>query len=303
MPRLNFKNNSFTFLAEALTDVQVSFAVVDASALPAVPFRVTLLDGVSKSDAVVEIIEVGAKDTGTNVLSSVLRGREGTVAVAHASGMRVENRLTADAHGELADSANLTTHTGTETAGVHGSASAATANKLIHRDAAGRAKVVAPSAEDDIALKSNVTTVQANLTAHSRNTFAFLSSVEGTLVNNKQIKVTFNGTATRPFMAIAKFIGRSISPTSTGRMAVIFKAFSFFLDSSGIVTELSNNILHTLGFVEAEVNIVNATSNQFDLIIKSPASIAFDMPYWELKVELIAATDVSFVSLTIEDIP
>ena len=109
MPRLNFKNNSFTFLAEAITDVQTSFTVVDASALPAVPFRVTLLDGASKSDAAVEIIEVGAKDTGTNVLSSVLRGREGTVAAAHASGNRMENRLTAATAIDYADKYGITT--------------------------------------------------------------------------------------------------------------------------------------------------------------------------------------------------
>jgi len=42
--------------------------------------------------------------------------------------------------------------------GIHGAVSAATASKIIIRDAAGRAKVVAPSAEDDIALKLTVTT-------------------------------------------------------------------------------------------------------------------------------------------------
>ena len=41
---------------------------------------------------------------------------------------------------------------------------AATADKIILRDASGRAKVIAPSTESDIALKSNVTTVQSNLT-------------------------------------------------------------------------------------------------------------------------------------------
>jgi len=41
--------------------------------------------------------------------------------------------------------------------GIHGAVSAATASKLLIRDAAGRAKVVAPAAESDIALKSNVT--------------------------------------------------------------------------------------------------------------------------------------------------
>jgi len=44
------------------------------------------------------------------------------------------------------------------TTGIHGSTSAATVSTLMARDAAGRAKVVAPSAESDIALKSTVTT-------------------------------------------------------------------------------------------------------------------------------------------------
>jgi len=51
----------------------------------------------------------------------------------------------------------LKTHVDAST-DVHGAVSAATASKIIIRDAAGRAKVVAPSAEEDIALKSNVTT-------------------------------------------------------------------------------------------------------------------------------------------------
>ena len=50
------------------------------------------------------------------------------------------------------------------TAGIHGAVSAATASKIIIRDAAGRAKVAAPSAADDIALLSNVT---AEATARS----------------------------------------------------------------------------------------------------------------------------------------
>lgn len=53
---------------------------------------------------------------------------------------------------------------------AHGAVSAATPSTIIVRDAAGRAKVVAPSAEDDIALKSNVTTVAGDLTTHTSNT-------------------------------------------------------------------------------------------------------------------------------------
>ena len=49
---------------------------------------------------------------------------------------------------------------------VHSATSAATANRIMMRDAAGRAKVAAPSASDDIARKSEVDTVQTNLTNH-----------------------------------------------------------------------------------------------------------------------------------------
>ena len=43
------------------------------------------------------------------------------------------------------------------TTGIHGAVSIATPSTLIIRDVAGRAAVAAPSAETDIALKSNVT--------------------------------------------------------------------------------------------------------------------------------------------------
>ena len=59
-------------------------------------------------------------------------------------------------------SANTTT--------AHGAVSTATASKVVVRDASARAKVAAPSAEDDIALKSNVTTVAGDLTTHTENT-------------------------------------------------------------------------------------------------------------------------------------
>lgn len=49
---------------------------------------------------------------------------------------------------------------------THGATSAATANRIIIRDASGRAKVAAPSATDDIARKDTVDTVQADLDAH-----------------------------------------------------------------------------------------------------------------------------------------
>ena len=49
-----------------------------------------------------------------------------------------------------------TNHADLET-GIHGAVSVATADKLLIRDAYGRARVSAPSAEEDIALKATVT--------------------------------------------------------------------------------------------------------------------------------------------------
>lgn len=51
---------------------------------------------------------------------------------------------------------DLPTHV-TNTTTAHGAVSAATASKIIIRDGSGRAKVVAPSAADDIALLSTTT--------------------------------------------------------------------------------------------------------------------------------------------------
>ena len=67
---------------------------------------------------------------------------------------------------DFAADADLDAHIADEAAPVHGSAAAATANKLIHRDAAGRAKIVAPAASDDIAQKAQADAVQTNLDSH-----------------------------------------------------------------------------------------------------------------------------------------
>lgn len=67
-------------------------------------------------------------------------------------------------YSSLADKADASALTGHQNAtGVHGATAAATADRIIIRDAAGRAKVVAPSAGDDIARLDTVT-------AHSSRT-------------------------------------------------------------------------------------------------------------------------------------
>lgn len=50
---------------------------------------------------------------------------------------------------------------------AHSATNTATANRIMMRDAYGRAKVAVPSASDDIARKAEVDTVQTNLTTHA----------------------------------------------------------------------------------------------------------------------------------------
>jgi hypothetical protein len=66
------------------------------------------------------------------------------------------------------------------TTGVHGAVSAATASKILIRDASGRAKVAAPSAEDEIALKSNVTAEASARTSADNTLQSQINAIPGT---------------------------------------------------------------------------------------------------------------------------
>jgi len=97
MSRLNAANNAQSLLDGGISDTDVSMTVLDGSIFPEPPFLVTVED---------EIIEVRAK-TG-NVFGSLLRGQEGTVAVAHASGIEVQNRMTKGMYDSLALGEDIT---------------------------------------------------------------------------------------------------------------------------------------------------------------------------------------------------
>lgn len=91
--------------------------------------------------------------------------------------------------------ANVTTHQNATAVGIHGSAVAATANTLVHRDAAGRAKVAAPSAADDIARKDTVDAVQTNLTTHQNTTASGVHGSTSAVTANTLIHRDANGRA------------------------------------------------------------------------------------------------------------
>ncbi len=97
----------------------------------------------------------------------------------------------ASPHSGHATTSDLNSHTGSTSA--HSATSAATASRIVLRDAAGRAKVAAPSAEDDIALKSNVTTVQTNLTNHANLT----AGVHGAVSTNTASKLVIRDASAR----------------------------------------------------------------------------------------------------------
>jgi len=104
MPRLKSANFAVTALASGINNSDDEFEVDDASAFPSEgPFMIIVHDRTPGFAGVKEIMEVGSINKGTNMFSDVLRGREGTSAVAHNTGNRVECVWTAGTHGELAD--------------------------------------------------------------------------------------------------------------------------------------------------------------------------------------------------------
>lgn len=79
----------------------------------------------------------------------------------------------------------ISAHT-SDTSTAHGGiTSAATANKIIVRDANGRAKVAAPSASDDIARKDTVDAVNTTLTSHTGNTTTAHGGVDASSILTK----------------------------------------------------------------------------------------------------------------------
>lgn len=78
--------------------------------------------------------------------------------------MSVLGQFSAQLHGKVTTlKAAYDTHAALQTAGVHGSTSAATASKLMHRDANGRVNVVAPPASDSSTLVPTTAWVQGEI--------------------------------------------------------------------------------------------------------------------------------------------
>ncbi len=119
---------------------------------------VAALSGLLADDQHVLDAEVTAVATAHSLATAV-----SDFLVASGAGVFVKQTL-AQVKTLLAIASDIATHAALSVAGTHGSTTAATADKLVHRDAAGRGKVVAPSVAGDIALKSTVT---ADITTHN----------------------------------------------------------------------------------------------------------------------------------------
>jgi RNase P/RNase MRP subunit p29 len=92
------------------------------------------------------------------------------------------------------------------TSGIHGATSSATANRIIIRDSAGRAKVAAPSASDDIARKAEVDAVSSTLNTH----IAATSGIHG---------ATSSATANRLIIRDSNGRASVANPTSASHIA------------------------------------------------------------------------------------
>ncbi|WP_059044442.1 tail fiber protein [Paenibacillus rubinfantis] len=172
---------------------------------------------------------------------------------------------------EKADQSALTSHANLTTA--HGATSVATASRIIVRDAAGRAKVAAPSASDDIALKSTVDnavgTLSNLLTTAKGNAVAAINELFTSASNGKDAvaaAITGKGVAASgsdTFAQLATKIGQII----TGRRY-----------GSGIDTRVSGSSLFTvsgLGFKPSMVRATLQTNSAYRFYIFVPSTNAF----------------------------
>jgi hypothetical protein len=134
-----------TELSAGIDAIDTDIPVVNAARLPAGPNVATIGGGEDDSETVKYTGKTG------NTLTGCTRGFDPAgSAKAWDSGTAVARVITSQ------DIEVLQDHAQAETGAEHGAVSAATANMIIRRDASSRARVAAPSHDDDIANKKYV---------------------------------------------------------------------------------------------------------------------------------------------------
>lgn len=130
MSRLKAANNVATTLASGINDTATSLTVASATGFPDVPFRITIHTG-NPADG--EIIEVGGKSGAT--FSSLLRGRESTVAASWSEGAMIEMLGTAGMYEELVSTDDVRLPSEGEKAALAGtSGTPSSTNKYVTND-------------------------------------------------------------------------------------------------------------------------------------------------------------------------
>ncbi len=123
------------------------------------------------------------------------------------------------------------------TTGVHGAVSTATANRLIQRDANGRAQVVAPSAAEDIARKDTVDThandMIKHITASERTAWQAAADKWGDISSAdvmKVISITTNGTDLNTLLTPGNYYCAGTSTAATLLNCPTAVAFSMLVE-------------------------------------------------------------------------
>jgi hypothetical protein len=148
-----FQNNFSDVLSAALsaTGTSLKLTRTDLMAVPSGDYILLTLE-TSARDAW-EIVKVTSHTAGSQSCT-VQRAQEGTTARAWAAGDKVEARFTAGSVQAMSAKDYVDTHI--SATNVHSATSAATASRLVIRDANGRSQVATPSAAADIATKGYV---------------------------------------------------------------------------------------------------------------------------------------------------
>ena len=141
-----------------IKNLNVTTAKLAADAVDGTKLADNAVDSEHYTDGSIDRVHLAADIVdGTKIANDSIDSEHyvnGSIDTAHIGNLQV---TAAKVAADVATQAELNTHAALTAAGTHGSTTAATANKIVHRDASGRAKVAAPGAATDIALKSTVT--------------------------------------------------------------------------------------------------------------------------------------------------
>lgn len=168
--------------------------------------------------AAVENVEVPLSDATTGARSDVAASEKAVgVVMAEAQAAKTTANAANTAAtsaiallAEKADQSALTDHGNLTTA--HGATSAATASRIVMRDSAGRAKIAAPSAADDIARKDTVDNAVGTLSS-------LLTSAKGSAV--AAINELFTNASNGKTSIAAAITGKGVPATGSDTFAVL----------------------------------------------------------------------------------